>query len=35
MRLIRTLISEDDRESIVGILEDENIDYIIAPEASG
>jgi uncharacterized hydrophobic protein (TIGR00341 family) len=35
VRLIRTLIHENDREDIVAILEDENIDYIIYPESSG
>lgn len=35
MRLVRTLIQEADREEIVAILEEENLDYIVAQEASG
>ncbi|MDS0298576.1 TIGR00341 family protein [Halogeometricum sp. S1BR25-6] len=35
MRLIRTLIHEDDRENVVAVLEDENIDYVIYEESSG
>lgn len=35
MRLIRTLIHEDDREDIVAILEAENVDYLVTQEASG
>lgn len=35
MRLVRTLIQEADREEIVAILEEENLDYIVSQEASG
>jgi uncharacterized hydrophobic protein (TIGR00341 family) len=35
MRLIRTLIHENDREEVVAVLEEENLDYIVTPESSG
>lgn len=35
MRLIRTVIDENDREEVVAVLEKENIDYIILQEGSG
>ena len=35
MRLVRTLIHEDDRDGVVDVLESENIDYIVYREASG
>ncbi len=35
MRVIRTLIDEVSRDEIIGILEDENIDYVVSQEASG
>lgn len=35
MRLIRTLVHGDDKEDVVAVLEEENIDYVVSPEASG
>jgi hypothetical protein len=35
VRLVRTLIHEDDRDGVIDVLESENIDYIVYREASG
>ncbi|MFC5367626.1 TIGR00341 family protein [Salinirubrum litoreum] len=34
MRLVRTLVSDADSERVVAILDEENIDYVVTPEAS-
>jgi uncharacterized hydrophobic protein (TIGR00341 family) len=34
MRIVRTLIDEDNREAVVSVLEDENIDYVVSEEVS-
>lgn len=34
MRLVRTLIKDEDKEAVLQVLDDENIDYIVSKEAS-
>ncbi|WP_266083356.1 TIGR00341 family protein [Haladaptatus caseinilyticus] len=34
MRLVRTLIKDEDKEAVLQVLNDENIDYIVSKEAS-
>ncbi|WP_440008153.1 TIGR00341 family protein [Halomicrococcus sp. SG-WS-1] len=34
MRLIQVRVPEDDRDAVLGVLDDEDIDYVLTPEAS-